>query len=148
MTDEWQAASVRVEAMGPAFLTAASALAERLGLPQEGEAVFALQVGGDGLQLVELVEHGPGPVRVDFVEGAAAHRRLHGGGSGQMIAKAVGVQAGVRPHVLDATAGLGRDAVSKVIRCLLGLTVLCPTTEHPKTWNWYQMGNIIFPIAA
>ena len=27
-----------------------------------------------------------------------------------MIAKAVGVQAGVRPRVLDATAGLGRDA--------------------------------------
>jgi 16S rRNA (guanine1516-N2)-methyltransferase len=48
-------------------------------------------------------------VRVDFVEGAVAHRRLFGGGTGQMIAKAVGVQPGVRPRVLDATAGLGRD---------------------------------------
>jgi 16S rRNA (guanine1516-N2)-methyltransferase len=47
---------------------------------------------------------------VDFVEGAVAHRRLFGGGNGQMIAKAVGVQSGVRPDVLDATAGLGRDA--------------------------------------
>jgi 16S rRNA (guanine1516-N2)-methyltransferase len=46
---------------------------------------------------------------VDFVEGAVAHRRLFGGGTGQMIAKAVGVQPGVRPRVLDATAGLGRD---------------------------------------
>jgi 16S rRNA (guanine1516-N2)-methyltransferase len=47
-------------------------------------------------------------VRVDFVEGAA-HRRLYGGGSGQMIAKA-GIAQGVRPRVLDATAGLGKDA--------------------------------------
>ena len=39
-----------------------------------------------------------------------AHRRQFGGGSGQMIAKAVGVAPGVRPRVLDATAGLGRDA--------------------------------------
>ncbi|MDH1109959.1 class I SAM-dependent methyltransferase, partial [Metapseudomonas otitidis] len=28
---------------------------------------------------------------------------------GQMIAKAVGIQPGIRPRVLDATAGLGRD---------------------------------------
>ena len=49
-------------------------------------------------------------MRVDFVEGAAAHRRQFGGGAGQMIAKAVGVQPGIRPQVLDATAGLGRDA--------------------------------------
>jgi 16S rRNA (guanine1516-N2)-methyltransferase len=47
---------------------------------------------------------------VDFVEGAMAHRRQFGGGSGQMIARAVGVQGRVRPRVLDATAGLGRDA--------------------------------------
>ena len=63
-----------------------------------------------GLQLLELGPGAPGPVRVDFVEGAVAHRRQFGGGSGQMIAKAVGVQSGVRPTVLDATAGLGRDA--------------------------------------
>ena len=110
MTDERYAATVRVEALEPDFAAAANAWAARLGLAQHGEAGFALQVGADGLQLVELVEHGPGPVRADFVEGAAAHRRLHGGGAGQMIAKAVGVQAGIRPHVLDATAGLGRDA--------------------------------------
>ena len=62
------------------------------------------------MQFVELGPQAPGAVRVDFVEGAVAHRRLFGGGTGQMIAKAVGVQPGVRPQVLDATAGLGRDA--------------------------------------
>ena len=104
------APGVRVEALDPTSSETAGYWAARLGLPMSGATEFVLQVSADGLQLVECIEHGPGPVRVDFVEGAAAHRRLHGGGSGQMIAKAVGVQQGVRPHVLDATAGLGRDA--------------------------------------
>lgn len=120
MTEQQPAAVVRVEALEPAYTAAAEAWAARLGLPLPGEAAFALQVGPCGLQLVELMEQGPGPVRVDFIEGAAAHRRLHGGGSGQMIAKAVGIQQGVRPHVLDATAGLGRDAF---VLATLGCTV-------------------------
>jgi 16S rRNA (guanine1516-N2)-methyltransferase len=46
---------------------------------------------------------------VDFVGGALAYRRLHGGGAGRLLARAVGVKGGHRPTVLDATAGLGRD---------------------------------------
>ena len=114
------APGVRVEALDPTSSETAGYWAARLGLPMSGATEFVLQVSADGLQLVECIEHGPGPVRVDFVEGAAAHRRLHGGGSGQMIAKAVGVQQGVRPHVLDATAGLGRDAF---VLATLGCTV-------------------------
>lgn len=103
-------ARVRVESLDPQFDAAAAAWAERLDLPRGGVAEMALQLGPDGLQLVELGDDAPGPVRVDFVEGAVAHRRLFGGGAGQMIAKAVGLQPGVRPTLLDATAGLGRDA--------------------------------------
>lgn len=103
-------ASIRIEAMTPELLQAALALANELGLPQSGEAEFALQLGANGLQLQDLGADASGPVRVDFLEGAVAHRRQHGGGSGQMIAKAVGIQPGVRPSILDATAGLGRDA--------------------------------------
>ncbi|MDH3347256.1 MAG: class I SAM-dependent methyltransferase [Desulfobulbaceae bacterium] len=44
---------------------------------------------------------------VDFVHGAARHRRLHGGRN--MLPKAVGVKKNRRPLVMDATAGLGRD---------------------------------------
>ena len=102
--------NVRIEALAPEFSDQALALAEALGLPQVGDAEFALQLGAGGLQLQELGPDASGPVRVDFLEGAVAHRRQHGGGSGQMIAKAVGIQPGVRPTVLDATAGLGRDA--------------------------------------
>lgn len=110
MSDELPITRIRVEALRPAFAVDAQGWAERLGLSQAGEAEFVLQLADEGLQLVELGPQAPGPVRVDFVEGAVAHRRLYGGGSGQMIAKAVGVQAGIRPRVLDATAGLGRDA--------------------------------------
>ena len=103
-------ARIRVEAIAPEFATAASEWARRLQLPASGAADFALQLGANGLQLLELGDLAPGPVRVDFASGAVAHRRLFGGGSGQMIAKAVGIQPGVRPLLLDATAGLGRDA--------------------------------------
>ena len=102
---------VRAEALAPQFADKTAAWASRLGLPRQAEeAEFALQLGENGLQLQWLGPQAPGPVRVDFVEGGAAHRRQFGGGSGQMIAKAVGIQSGVRPRVLDATAGLGRDA--------------------------------------
>ncbi len=110
MIDQQPTPRIRVEALDPAYESAAASWAARLQLATQGEAEFALQVGASGVQFVELGPLAAGPVRVDFVEGAVAHRRLFGGGSGQMIAKAVGIQAGVRPLVLDATAGLGRDA--------------------------------------
>lgn len=50
------------------------------------------------------------PVLVDFVSGKLGHRRKFGGGKGQTIAKAIGMNKGVTPSVLDATGGLGRDA--------------------------------------
>ena len=49
-------------------------------------------------------------VYVDFVSGAAAHRRQFGGGRGQPVAKAVGIKGDYVPRILDATAGLGGDA--------------------------------------
>ena len=110
MSDEQPIARIRMEALAAHLDGSAATWAARLGLPRDGEAEFALQLGEAGLQLAELGPQAPGPVRVDFVAGALAHRRQFGGGSGQMIAKAVGLQPGVRPRVLDATAGLGRDA--------------------------------------
>ena len=110
MSDERYNAKITLQALEPVYQSALALWAERLGLQEQADADFALQLGAEGLQFVELGPQAPGAVRVDFVEGAVAHRRLFGGGIGQMIAKAVGVQPGVRPQVLDATAGLGRDA--------------------------------------
>ena len=69
---------------------------------------FFLCLDAEGLSL----KQGNAPrtsVSVDFVAGSNAHRRKFGGGQGQDIAKAVGIGA-YKPRVLDATAGLGRDA--------------------------------------
>ncbi|TNE77524.1 MAG: SAM-dependent methyltransferase [Gammaproteobacteria bacterium] len=64
---------------------------------------------GLGLQLTG--KGAPGPVRAEFVTGKMGYRREHGGGAGQLVAKAVGLQkTKATLHVLDATAGLGQDA--------------------------------------
>ena len=56
-------------------------------------------------------------IHVDFLSGALAHRRQYGGGRGQAIAKAIGLKQGMPvPSVLDATAGLGKDAY--ILACL------------------------------
>ena len=46
----------------------------------------------------------------DFVGGAVNHRLRFGGGRVQDLARAAGLKPGVSPHIIDATAGLGRDA--------------------------------------
>lgn len=77
---------------------------------------FVICVDETGVFLQQTGPKAPGPIRAEFTEGSVDHRRKFGGGKGQMIAKAVGVKAGVYPHVLDATAGLGKDAF--VLACL------------------------------
>jgi len=47
------------------------------------------------------------PLVCDFTGGTVLHRFKYGGGRGQSLPKAVG---GKTPKVVDATAGLGRDA--------------------------------------
>ena len=109
MADRWRE-SVGVVALDSAHEAAAREWARRLDLPLGDNHRHLLQFGAEGLQLLVVEPGAPGPTRVDFVHGAAAHRRQFGGGKGQMIARAIGIAPGVRPIVLDATAGLGRDA--------------------------------------
>lgn len=61
-------------------------------------------------------------IHIDFISGDLAHRQQYGGGRGQSIAKAIGLKQGIKPPtVLDATAGLAKDAF--VLACLG-----CPVT--------------------
>lgn len=56
-------------------------------------------------------------IHIDFLSGNLAHRQQYGGGRGQSIAKAIGLKQGVAPpFVVDATAGLAKDAY--VLACL------------------------------
>jgi len=109
---------VQVAAQHGGLQKQAQQLAENLKLnylkvvadPKRCEHAQLLYVTDKGLQLQQCGKKTPGPVWVDFVTGSVAHRRKFGGGSGQLIAKAVGVKPGIRPSLLDVTAGLGKDA--------------------------------------
>jgi len=105
----------------PALEGRAAALAARWGFSMgEGEPGESprLALTPERLELRAL--HSEGPVYVDFVGGAVGHRRRFGGGRGQEIARSVGLKKGATPSVLDATAGLGRDAF---VLASLGCTV-------------------------
>ena len=66
-------------------------------------------------------------IHIDFISGDLAHRQQYGGGRGQSIAKAIGLKQGVEPpSVLDATAGLAKDAF--VLACLG-----CPITRLERS---------------
>lgn len=93
-------------------------LADDLGLPFLGPvnpadvSAFAVLLYGDesGVGLQITGKGAPGPVRVEFGSGKAGYRLEHGGGNGQLIARAVGLKKARQPlHVFDATAGLGQD---------------------------------------
>ncbi|SJL85033.1 class I SAM-dependent methyltransferase [Vibrio palustris] len=85
-------------------------LAQRWGLTHDQESIFALVLTEERLELRKLDEPKLGAIAVDWTSGAVAHRRKFGGGKGQSIAKAVGLNKGATPTVLDGTGGLGRDA--------------------------------------
>lgn len=100
------------------LLESAQACADALGVPLQ-ETVnteYSLVFAAGRVALKSEAKPGFGDIQVDFCAGGAAHRRRYGGGNGQMIAKAAGVSGRYRPHVFDATAGLGGDAF--VLACL------------------------------
>lgn len=86
------------------------AIAARWQLVQDEQSVMALVLTPQRLELRKLDEPKLGAIYVDLVGGAVGHRRKFGGGKGQAIAKAAGLNKGATPSVLDGTAGLGRDA--------------------------------------
>lgn len=88
----------------------AFASAQQLPLLTEKNPAFALQLifGSERIELYDSQLNTR--IDVDFVHGALAHRQQFGGGRGQAIAKAIGLKQGNKPKVLDATAGLARDA--------------------------------------
>ena len=107
----------------------ADALADSLGVPNLGvvrprdirdfPVLLFLDEQGLGLQMTG--KGAPGPVRAEFVTGKMGYRREHGGGAGQLVAKAVGLQkTRAALHIVDATAGLGQDAF---VLASLGCTV-------------------------
>lgn len=89
---------------------ALSDLIARFGLEPDNDNPMALVRTPTHLELRKRDEPKLGGIFVDFVAGAMAHRRKFGGGRGEAVAKAVGIKGSYLPEVVDATAGLGRDA--------------------------------------
>jgi 16S rRNA (guanine1516-N2)-methyltransferase len=107
-----------IEAATPELQALAAALAADWGFIAitDPEGHLVLRLNEVRLELYDRADPRGGPVFVDWAGGAAAHRRRYGGGRGQPLARAVGLKSGATPTVLDATAGLGRDAF--VLACL------------------------------
>lgn len=75
----------------------------------------------EGLALRLPLDGQPHLLRADFLRGPMGYRLAHGGGRGQAVARAVGLKKGrAAPRVVDATAGLARDAF---LLAWLGCTV-------------------------
>jgi 16S rRNA (guanine1516-N2)-methyltransferase len=69
---------------------------------------FELHQTGQGLALLALHRPRYAPLRIDW--SAPEQRRRVAGGRRQLLARAIGLHKRADLHVLDATAGLGRDA--------------------------------------
>ncbi len=77
---------------------------------QQADASFIFLLSNEGLSLVLVDATNFLSIQVDFYGATVSYRRHKGGGKSQMIARAVGLNSGEPLQVLDATAGLGRDA--------------------------------------
>jgi 16S rRNA (guanine1516-N2)-methyltransferase len=79
------------------------------------------------LELRATYKDAPGPVCVDFVRGALGFRARAGSRGKEPLARAVGLKGAIRPTVLDATAGLGRDAyILATLGCRVSLVERSP----------------------
>lgn len=124
-------AAIAVAVEGSACPMAATLLADELGLPlvTGSTAAFThyLNLTPERLELRESAPGASRPFYIDFTAGAPAHRRRCGGGRNQPLARAVGLKGAAAPTVVDATAGLGRDAfVLAWLGCTVSLIERCP----------------------
>lgn len=86
-----------------------------------------LAFDGDGLALCLPGDAPRQGVRVDFLHGPLGYRAKRLSIRGEPLARAAGLGQGRRPDVLDATAGLGRDAfVLAALGCRVRLVERVP----------------------
>lgn len=104
--------SVALIAAEPELQAAAAQLAAQYQLSNEATSHdFILELTREGLQLRWATRPHYQPLQLDYTRGRQAWRQQLGGGKQEAVVRALGVGRGIRPRVLDATAGLGRDGL-------------------------------------
>lgn len=89
----------------------------------------------DGKLLLHLLlDNSVTQLSFDLVEGEVGFRASRVSKSNEVVAKALGFKPHYRPRVLDATAGMGRDAF---IMAMLG----CQVTMHERHFAIYHLLN-------
>ena len=91
-----------------AFLLANTERKTLLSWAKQGE--LAILLAGQ-VALQPLSKPLPKPVMVDWANKTLLWRLQHGGGRGELLAKACGLKKDYLPKVIDATAGFGRDSL-------------------------------------
>ncbi|VFP80419.1 class I SAM-dependent methyltransferase [Candidatus Erwinia haradaeae] len=87
-----------------------STLAARWNLEHDNNTLMALVKKPFHLELQKRNEPLLGGILVNFSSRTQSYRRNFGGGVEEAISKAVGIKRDYYPSILDATAGLARDA--------------------------------------
>lgn len=137
------------------------ALCQKWCLTHSDDAILALVLTEKQLELRKLDEPKLGAIVVNFTEGVMAHRRKFGGGRGEAVAKAVGIKKSYVPTVIDATAGLGRDAfVLASIGCKVSLVERNPIVaalledglarayQDPEIGEMMRNNLILLPVSS
>lgn len=136
-------------------------LIERWGLTHVPDALLALVMTKDHVTLRRLDEPKTKDIIVDFTSDELVYRCHFGGGRNEAIAKAVGIKSNVLPTVIDATAGLGRDAfILTSLGCQVTLferhPVVCALLEDglmrayadPIIGKWVQKRMSFIPTSS
>lgn len=88
-------------------------LAKKLGLlfyeNAPSHAKYALVVGAHYLSIQNIHDKKAKPFYIDFLSGKLRFRWQQAGFKKELLARAIGAKPKDAPHIVDATAGLGRD---------------------------------------
>ena len=144
-------ASVAVATSDPSLSHQAHGLAQQLQLPvvplDSRHVDFLLVLTPERLECRCTLDPQSNPLAVDFLSGPNHHRYRYGGGKKQLIAKAVGMKKEAVPHVLDVTAGLGRDGfvlaslgcdVTLLERSPIIAALVADGLQRAKQQQWFQ----------
>jgi len=82
----------------------------RVGEPPRAPGWLVLVLTSERLQLQISAPDAPGAIWADFRAGRTGWRGRRAATGDEALARAAGARGGRRPQVIDATAGLGRDA--------------------------------------